>query len=101
MYENRSERGGVIFLQNFDSESYLGLLDTKAGRCLKLTIEQICKLKKFIALEDTPLDFSIKIQNDYELNEIYKAFEIWLKTIVMLKKPSNVFNVIVNLRFSS
>ena len=94
-----TEKGGLIFLQNLDQESYLGLLDTNAEKYLKLTREQICRLQKSIALEDTFLDFSIKIQNDYELNEIYKAFKIWLKNYSDVKKTIKCFQCHSELTF--
>ena len=75
------EKGGLIFLQNFDSESCLEQLNARARRNLKLTTDQICILQKSISLNDTPLDFSKKIQRKKELMGIYNTFENWLKNI--------------------
>lgn len=81
-----TEKGGLIFLKNFDSESYLEELNIRARRNLELTTDQICILQKSIALEDTPRDFSIKIQGDNELNQIYETIENWLKDNSKVKK---------------
>ena len=72
-----TEKGGIIFLKNFDSESCLEQLNARARKNLKLTTDQICKLQS-IPLEDTPLDFSTEIRQNGELMEIYKTFEEWL-----------------------
>lgn len=82
-----TEKGGLLFLKNFDSESYLEELNIRARRNLELTTDQICILQKSIALEDTPRDFSIKIQGDNELKQIYETIENWLKDNGKVKKP--------------
>lgn len=81
-----TEKGGLIFLKNFDSESYLEDLNIGARQNLELTPDQISILQKSIALEDTPRDFSIKIQGDNELKRIYETIENWLKDNNKVKK---------------
>ena len=93
------ERGGLIFLKDFDSESYLVQLNTEAERCLKLTTEQICRLQKSIALKDLFLDFLKKIQRDHELKNIYEAFEIWLKDSSTVEKTIKCFQCYSELMF--
>lgn len=93
------ERGGIIFFQNFNSERDLSRLGISTLQYLKLTPEQISRLQKSIALEDTFLDFSIKIQGEYELNEIYEAFKIWLKNHGNVKKTIKCFRCYSELMF--
>jgi len=83
--------GGLILLQNFDSELYLEQLNARTRGNLKLTTDQICRLQKSIALEDTPRDFSIEIHGNSELTKIYETFEKWLENNSNVKKTITYF----------
>ena len=86
-------------MQNFNSEVDLNRLGINALQYLKLTPEQNSILQKSIALEDTFLDFSIKIQDENELNEIYEVFKIWLKNHGNVKKTIKCFRCYDELMF--
>jgi len=73
------EKGRIFFLQDVDSELCLLKLDVETIKILGLGECQICRLQESIKIEDTYLDFSIKLQNDYELTKIYENFIKWLK----------------------
>ena len=93
------KRGGIIFLQNFNSEVDLSRLRISAFQYLELTQEQICRLQKSIDLEKGIfLDFSNKIQGDHELKKIYESFEIWLNSS-NVEKTIKCFRCYSNLMF--
>lgn len=73
------EKGRIFFLQNVDSELCLLKLDVETIKILGFDECEICRLQESIKIEDTYLDFSIKLQNDYELIKIYLNFIKWLK----------------------
>jgi len=93
------ESGGMILFRNFDSELRLEHLNVVATKSLGLTINQICRLLKYTSLDDTPLDFSIKIQDDGELMKIYKEFEEWLDNISSVKETIAYFHCYNKLMF--
>ena len=62
-------------------------------------MHQICRLLKCISLNDSPLDFSIKIQGDDELTDICKEFEEWLKNSSSVKKTITYFHCYDKLMF--
>lgn len=73
------EKGGQIFLRNFNSELCIQKLISGVVRNLNFTTYQLYKLQKYVTLEDTPFDFSLKIKTDKDLIQIYKSFEKWLE----------------------
>lgn len=70
-----SERGCIIFLKDFNSESNLKTLNLRVRQNLGLERIDICKILKHITLTDTFLDFSDKVKSNKELKEICKTFE--------------------------
>ena len=95
-----TEKGGIIFFQNFEAESGLIRLWIRILQYLKITPKQICRLQKSIDFKKgTFLDFSNKIQGDHELKKIYEAFEIWLINKSNVEKTIKCFQCHSELMF--
>lgn len=85
------EKGGQILLRNYNSEFCIQKLITGITSNLNLTTYQINRLQKSVTLEDTPLDFSLKIKTDKDLIKIYEIFEKWLENNSNVEKTIQYF----------